>query len=122
MRRRVSIALLVMTLGTGFALAAGTGLSRLFALPASGTLTVLNTQKNEVWRPCVISVLCPSSAARTVTVYRVVGELEYPIARQAATAQTYVYEFEANYWCSLSNGVRVAVSPACTGTVEVIYE
>lgn len=122
MRKRGSIALLVMMLGTGLALAAGTGFSRLFALPADGTLTVRNTQKNEVWRPCVLSVLCPSSSARTVTVYRVVGELEYPIARQAATAQTYVYEFEANYWCSFSNGVKVVVSPACTGTVEVVYE
>ena len=122
MRKRGSIALLVMMLGTGLALAAGTGFSRLFALPADGTLTVRNTQKNEVWRPCVLSVLCPSSSARTVTVYRVVGELEYPIARQAATAQTYVYEFEANYWCDFSNGVKVVVSPACTGIVEVIYE
>lgn len=122
MHRTVLIAVLAMALGTGLALAAGTGFSRLFALPADGTLTVRNTQKNEVWRPCVLSVLCPSTSARTVTVYRVAGELEFPIARQVATAQTYVYAFEADYWCTLSNGVKVVVSPACTGIVEVVYE
>jgi len=52
----------------------------------------------------------------------VAGELEYALSSQAAAAQTYVYEFEAEYWCDLSNGVRVAVTPACTGIVEVIYE
>ena len=122
MLKRIGIAVVVIALGTGAALAARVGFSRLFALPVTGELTVRNTQKNEVWRPCVLSVVCPTSASRTVTVYRVVGELEYPIARQAAAAQTYVYEFDANYWCALSNGVKVVVSPACTGIVEVIYE
>lgn len=122
MLKRIGIAVLVIALGTGAAVAARAGYSRLFVLPVTGELTVRNTQKNEVWRPCVLSVVCPSSASRTVTVYRVAGELEYPIARQAAAAQTYVYEFEANYWCDFSNGVKVVVSPACTGIVEVIYE
>ena len=122
MLKRIGVALLLIALGTGAAMAARAGFSRLFVLPVSGELTVRNTQKNEVWRPCVLSVVCPSSASRTVTVYRVTGELEYPIARQTATAETYVYEFEANYWCALSNGVKVVVSPACTGIVEVIYE
>ena len=59
---------------------------------------------------------------KPITVCRVAGELEYVIASRAAAAQTYVYEFEANYWSGLSNGVKVVVSPACTGTVEVVYE
>lgn len=122
MLKRIGVALLVIALGTGAAMAAKAGYSRLFALPVSGELTVRNTQKNEVWRPCVLSVVCPSSASRTVTVYRVAGELEYPIASYMATGQSYVYEFEANYWSGLSNGVKVVVRPACTGIVEVIYE
>ena len=98
------------------------GFSRTFALPASGILSVVNAQENEVWRPCVLSVICPSVAERTVTVYRVTGTLEYPVAQNASTARTYVYEFQANYWSGISNGVKVTVSPACTGIVEVVYE
>ncbi len=122
MRKQIWIALMVLVVGAGLAVAAGVGFSRLFMLPESGELTIRNSQKNDVWRPCVLSVICPSSASRTVTVSRVAGELEYPIANYAATGQTYVCEFEANYWCSLSNGVKVVVTPPCTGVVEVIYE
>lgn len=106
----------------GVAAAGGTGFSRVLALPASGVLAIVNTQRNEVWRPCVLTVVCPSVAERTVSVRRVVGGLEYAIAERTATAQAYVYEFDANYWSALSNGVKVTVNPACTGTVEVIYE
>jgi len=122
MLKRLGVIALAACLGTVAAIATSVGYSRLFALPASGELTIRNAQKNDVWRPCVLAVMCASSDSRTVSVHRVVGELEYPIARLAATAQTYVYEFNVNYWCGLSNGVKVAVSPACTGTVEMIYE
>jgi len=98
------------------------GFARRYALPANGTLAVVNTDANAVWRPCVIAVQCPSLAARTVTVYRVTGAVEYQIAQQVASAQTFVYEFAASYWSGLSNGVKVTVSPACTGRVEVICE
>lgn len=122
MRKTIGTAVVLIALASGVAAAGYAGYSKLFALPASGELTVRNTQKNEVWRPCVLSVICPSSASRTVTVYRVAGALEYPVSRRVATAQAYVYEFDANYWSPLSNGVKVVVSPATTGIVEVIYE
>ena len=115
--------LLVLVAGlVAVALAGGPGFAHVYALPGSGELSITNTQANSVWRPCVLSVMLTSAAARTVTVYRVSGALEYPVGRSAATAQTYVYEFPVNYWCGVSNGVKVTVSPACTGTVEVIYE
>lgn len=122
MLKRLGVIALVGCLGACATVGAGIGYSKLFSLSASGELTIRNTQKNDVWRPCVLSVLCPSSASRTVSVYRVVGEAEYPISDYSAVGQSYVYEFEANYWCGLSNGVKVVVSPACTGVVEVIYE
>jgi hypothetical protein len=120
--RRIAVVLLFGLVTISAAFAGRAGYSRVFNLPGSGELTIRNTQKNSSWRPTVVAVMCPSSASRTVMVYRVVGELEYALSSQAATAQTYVYEFEAEYWCDLSNGVRVAVTPACTGIVEVIYE
>jgi len=120
--KRINVVLLMGVLSVGLAIASGAGYSRVFDLPVSGELMIRNTQKNSAWRPAVVAVMCPSSASRTVTVYRVAGELEYALSSQAAAAQTYVYEFEAEYWCDLSNGVRVAVTPACTGIVEVIYE
>lgn len=120
--KRIVCVLLLSVLSVGLAIAGQAGYSRVFNLPGSGELTIRNTQKNTSWRPTVLAVMCPSSASRTVTVYRVAGELAYALTSQAATAQTYVYEFEAEYWCDLSNGVRVAVTPACTGIVEVIYE
>jgi len=122
MMKRIGVVLLLVALGTSACVAARVGYSKLFTLPASGELTFRNAQKHQIWRPCVVAVMCPSAASRTVTVYRVHGEMEYPIASRAAVAQTYVYEFEANYWCGMSNGVKVVVNPACTGTVEVIYE
>jgi len=122
MRKRLLMVSLAVALGVSAGAIARVGYSRVFVLPASGELTVRNAEKNQVWRACVLSVICPSSASRTVTVCRVAGELEYVIASRAAAAQTYVYEFEANYWSGLSNGVKVVVSPACTGTVEVVYE
>ena len=122
MRKVLGVTLIAAAIGAGMVIAAGGGLSRLFTLPASGELTIRNTQKNQVWRPCVLSVICPDSSSRTVAVYRVAGELEYLIADFAATGEVYVYEFEENYWCSISNGVKVVVRPACTGTVEVIHE
>lgn len=121
---RARFAAAVILVGVaGMAVAgAAAGFARTFTMPGSGVVSIINTQQNEVWRPCVLSVICPSVAARTVTVYRVAGALEYPIAQNAATARAYVYEFQANYWSGLSNGVKVTVSPACTGTVEVVYE
>jgi hypothetical protein len=121
MRKTIGMVLIVAAVGAGVVAATG-GFSRLFVLPGSGELTIRNTQKNQVWRPCVLSVICPDAASRTVSVYRVTGDLEYPIANYAATGQTYVCEFEVNYWCGLSNGVKVVVTPPCTGVVEVIYE
>jgi hypothetical protein len=106
----------------GLAVAGAAGFSRGLALPESGALTILNTQKNAVWRPCGLTLGCPRVAERTLRVLRVVGNLEYPIAEQTATAQTFVYEFEAHYWSGQSNGVKVTVTPACTGLVEVICE
>ena len=122
MVKRIVCVLLLGVLSVGLAFAGRAGFSRRINLPGSGQLTNRNTQKNTSWRPTVLAVMCPNSASRTVKVYRVAGELEYALTSQAATAQTYVYEFEAEYWCDLSNGVRVAVTPACTGIVEVIYE
>ena len=104
------------------AAAGAAGFARVSALPGSGELSITNAQANAVWRPCVLSVICTNLEARTVTVYRVSGALEYPVGRSTATAQSYVYEFPANYWCGVSNGVKVTVSPPCTGTVEVICE
>jgi hypothetical protein len=106
----------------GLGAAGAAGFARTFALPADGELAIVNTEQNAVWRPCVVSVICPSVATRTVTVYRVAGALEYPVAVNVAAARTYVYEFQGEYWSGLSNGVKVVVTPACTGTVEVVYE
>ena len=117
------MACLVVAVGLAGAAAAGAdGFARVFALPGSGELSITNTQANSVWRPCVLSVICTNLDARTVTVYRFNGALEYPVGRMVATAQSYVYEFPAHYWCGVSNGVKVTVSPACAGTVEVIHE
>ena len=101
---------------------AGPGRGVVLEMPAAGTVAVTNVQANSVWRPTVVAVRCPDSASRTVTVSRVNGALEYPIAVVVEEAQTYVYEFDTAYWFSLSNVLRVAVSPACTGLVEVVRE
>ena len=104
----------------GNALAAGYG--RRFSMGASGVVAVTNSQVNAVWRPAVLAVYCGTSAARTVTVTRVVGGMEYAISQTEGTATSYVYEFDGAYWFALSNVLRVAVQPACTGMVEVIFE
>ena len=115
--------LLVLLAGlTAVALAGAAGYARIYALPVSGELSIVNTEANATWRPCVLSVILPNVAARTVTVYRVSGNLSYAVGRSEATAQTFVYECPAHYWCGVSNGVKVTVSPACTGVVEVICE
>ena len=120
---RTKLTLVLILAGAAAAVAAAaTGFARTYTLPASGLLSVVNTDRNAVWRPCVLTVMCPSAAARTVTVYRVAGSAEYPIARQVATAQTYVYEFTASYWSGYASGVKVTVRPACTGSVEVVCE
>ena len=118
------IALVLMTavaLGASMCLA-GAGRGVVLVLPASGTLSVTNLQANSVWRPTVVAVRCPDAASRTVTVSRVNGALEYPIAAVVDEAQAYVLEFDAEYWFALSNVLRVTVSPACTGLVEVVRE
>ena len=120
-----AVVLAVILAAAGLAVVAaadGSGFARTYALPGSGVLAITNTQAYTLWRPCVLSVICTNVEARTVTVYRVSGALEYPVSRSVATAQSFVYEFPANYWCGVSNGVKVTVSPACTGAVEVIYE
>lgn len=104
----------------GVALAAGYG--RTFVMPAGGTVAVTNLQVNAVWRPVVMSLRCPDSAARTVTVSRIVNDVRYPISAAAGTAQTFIYEFDAPYWFGLSNVLQMSVAPACTGSVEVIFE
>ena len=122
MRMRLKLAILAGVLLANVVLAVRGGYSRFYALPASGELEIRNMEKNAVWRPCVLAVECPDVASRTVTIYRIAGSQEYPVTQQTATSKSYVYEFEGAYWSGLSNGVKVAVSPACTGLVEVIYE
>ena len=101
---------------------AGPGRGMVLEMPASGTVAVTNLQANSVWRPTAVAVWCTNSASRTVTVSRVNGALEYPIAVVTEEAETYVYEFDTAYWFALSNVLKVAVSPACTGLVEVVRE
>jgi hypothetical protein len=102
--------------------AGAAGFARTFAVPADGELAIVNTEQNAVWRVCAVAVVCPGVATRTVTIYRVAGALEYPVAESVASARTYVYEFEGTYWSGVSNGMKVVVRPACTGVVEVVYE
>ena len=104
------------------AVAGVTGFSRVYALPSSGDLSITNTEANAVWRPCVLSVICTNATLRTVTVYRLNGGMEYPVGRTTASSLSYVYQFTANYYTAVSNGIKVTVRPACTGLVEVICE
>ena len=99
---------------------AGPGIGVVLEMPASGTVAVTNVQANSVWRPTVVAVRCPDVASRTVTVSRVNGALEYPVATVSDDAQAYVFEFDTEYWFALSNVLRVTVSPACTGLVELV--
>ncbi len=121
-RKVVILVVAVLAAAAGLAAADASGYARRFALPAEGVLSIVNDQANAVWRPCAVAVICPDVAMRTVTVYRVAGALEYPVAQTVAEARAYVYEFPAKYWSGISNGVKVTVSPPCTGTVEVIHE
>ena len=113
---------LIACVGAAAVCLAGPGRGVVLEMPASGTVAVTNLQANSVWRPTVVAVQCPDVASRTVTVSRVNGALEYPIAVVTEEAETYVYEFDTAYWFSLSNVLRVAVNPACTGLVEVVRE
>ena len=122
MRRRLWAMAMAVGIGAGLAMAARTGYSRVFAMPESGEVEIVNSQANTVWRLGEVAVVFPDTASRTVTVYRVSGEMEYPIAAKSATARTFVYEFEAGYWSGMSNGVKVVARPASTGLVEAIYE
>ena len=122
MKRLLAVLCLLVLAASGLTATGGPGYSQKYALPANGELSITNMQANSVWRPCVLSVICTNEAARTVTVSRVSGTLVFPVSQIAATAHSYVYEFPANYWTGVSNGVKVTVSPAGTGTVEVIYE
>ena len=122
-RIRGIVGLLILLAGlAAVAVAGAAGFAKIYALPVSGELSIVNTEANAIWRPCVLSVMLPNAAARTVTVYRVSGNLSYAVGRSEATAQTFVYECPAHYWCGVSNGVKVTVSPACTGVVEIICE
>ena len=98
------------------------GFSGTYVMGPSGVVAVTNLQANSVWRPVAVAVMCPDASTRTVTVSRVVGGMEYTISQTAGTTASYVYEFDAAYWFALSNVLRVAVQPACTGMVEVVYE
>jgi hypothetical protein len=120
-RRVIATGLAVMLVAAGWA-AYGAGYGKIYPLPANGILEITNLQANATWKPKVVAVQCPDFAARTVTVSRANGAFEYPVAQAAATARSYAYEFEADYWFALSNVLKVAVSPATTGLVEVIYE
>jgi len=102
--------------------AEGGGYAKTYPVPANGVVSVVNGQANSVWRPTVVAVVLTNAASCTIEVSRVVGDLVYPVTIEAGTAQAFVYEFSGSYWCGVSNGVRVTVAPACTGTVEVIYE
>jgi hypothetical protein len=104
----------------GAALAAG--FATTYTWPASGVVAVTNIQANAVWRPVVVAVRCADSSARTVTVSRVSSGAEYVISATAGTAQSFVYEFSTTYWFGRSNVLQVSVQPACTGSVEVIFE
>jgi hypothetical protein len=122
MKRRGVLVAGILLSAAGLAAAGAAGFARTYALPADGALAIMNAEQNAFWRPCVVAVTCPSVASRTVTVWRVAGSLEYPVSAVRSTAQSYVYEFETEYWSGMSNGVKVTVTPACTGSVEVVFE
>ncbi len=120
--KNVWLLALVTGLWAVFGAVAGGGYSRVYEMGGDGAVCVRNGEANSVWRPCAVAVVCPDAVARTVTVWRVTGSLEYPVSTVSESARSFVYFFEGSYWSGLSNGVKVTVSPACTGVVEVVVE
>ena len=124
MKRRLGVVGLLMVFAVlgAVAIAGAPGFSRVYALPSSGDLSITNTEANAIWRPCVVSVICTNAVVRTVTIYRLNSGMEYAVGRTTAVSLSYVYQFTANYYTAVSNGIKVTVRPACTGLVEVICE
>ena len=121
MRLALAVAGFVGCLGLAV-VSKGDGYSRVYPVPTSGVVSVVNDQANSSWRPVVVAFTAANAACRTVEVSRIAGALVYPIATQASTGTVFVYEFSGAYWSGVSNGFRLAVSPACTGKLEVVYE
>jgi len=122
MRTRKKIGLAAVLLGLAGVVAMAAGFSVRYQLAPDGTVEIVNQQSHAVWRPTVVALQFGASADRTIEISRVAGSITYPIASFEAEGSTYVYEFEANYWFSRTQAMRVAVTPASTGIVEVIYE
>ena len=104
------------------AVAVAAGYNRRYDMGVDGVVEISNTQANAVWRPTLVALRFEESASRTVEISRSVDGTEYPIARFEAEGSSYIYEFEANYWFKKTQSMRVAVTPASAGTVEVMYE
>lgn len=98
------------------------GFSRRYALGADGVAEIVNSQANSAWRPTVVVMQFSGSATRTVVISRVVDGMAYVVARLEGAASTYVYEFEGAYWFGVGQALRLTVTPAEEGNVEVIGE
>ncbi len=97
------------------------GFSRVVAVPASGVADVSLGGSN-VWRPVSVALVFDEPAERTITVYRHVADLTYPIASITGTGSSFVYVFEGAFWFGGAHFLRVVVEPAGPGIMEVIGE
>lgn len=98
------------------------GFSMRQAMDASGVADVLHGAENRVWRPTAVAVQLTAGTLRTVQISRVVDGTPYVLASFSGDAATYVYEFEGTYWFKGTEPLRVSVTPAEAGTVEIMGE
>ena len=85
----------------------------------SARLTYRGTNR---WRPVVVAVVMDAPGAYTVSVLRDSGDMEYPVSMISGDGQSFVYVVEGLYWFSSTQALRVKVTPAAAGKVEVICE
>ncbi len=101
--------------------AGAAGFSRVMDIGVSGVVEVAFGGQN-IWKPLCVAVVFQDAGQRTLSLSRHVEGISYQIASVSGDGTSYVYVFEGAFWFSGTNVLRIAVSPAGPGKVEVIGE
>lgn len=124
--------MLSRTVAAGAALwlmgAGGTALAQGFSirdgLDESGK-TRISVGGRNVWRPVGVAIVMGTPGTRDVKLSRLLKgkqAIEYAIHSVSGYGTVYVYVFDGSFWFKGKDELKVEVSPAGAGEVEVICE
>lgn len=119
-KQRWAVAVAALCILQGAA-AADKGFCLSVPLDGAGTARIVIGGRN-VWKAVSLAVVMDASGERSIVLERHSGALSYRLATGEGEGRAFVYVFDGPFWFTGNDELRITVSPAGTGIVEVMCE